>query len=344
MVLPMIGNKSYIQLASMSVAEKLSHVMASHDGAVPIHLQLLVQLLDRGLSIELAPSFACKPSTTTYPVIAQFSDMLRDYGGNTLLGLTRRHLPLDSIRACRSRAPLPIAQSGTLPWSVAVLLRLIVGHGPAVDCSRRGLEFYGDGSLVYVYLVESTDGVSLTRALDFNQAGNVVTGFEHTPTEEQLRALANMTAEEVNAFIDTNPMNGTAIVTMLSGVSGTASAPAMVSYRKTLGSAEDIAESRVPLVEALKKCASCLESDCPCIRHCDFCRTVGACCVSCRSRLPPAIWPISATTNRPCDACIDSKRICIVGRVVATVDDDKSGEIVVLWGIDLTKVHPPLAE
>lgn len=172
----------------MTLDEKLARIRQETTGEVPEHLQLLLALAHRGLDVELNPAAAFVNSGSRHPYLAAFSDLLREFGGNTLLNIVRGHLPIDSARASRARAPLPICKSGTLDWVIALLLKALAGHGPAGPTSTRSTEYSPSGPVtIKVQLVETVDGVSLTRALGHDQATDTITGFVEQLTDNHLQ-------------------------------------------------------------------------------------------------------------------------------------------------------------
>lgn len=316
------------KLIEFSFDERIELIKDQNNGQIPEELSLMMSMMDRALNLQLSPSLQSCSTMTNYPQLAAFSECLRDFGGNTLLDLARSQLPLDSSRACRARAPAPIVNSGVISWVLSLLLKTIVNHGPPVGnaLGTTGIVFRAGGKLAIVALVESSDCISLAKAINHDSIGNSFTGFVTEPTEEVLSSLGEMTPTQVNEFLDGRPMVASASVTIFSGVCGSASAPVMVSYINTLGTADVIELRRQPLLDALKSCAACLVSKSQCIRRCDKCHNLGVLCHQCKTL---GILSDVAVDDqcRPCFACLQNHDLCIIGQVLATVSDCESGTI-----------------
>ena len=281
----------------MTLEQKLNLVVTKTNDEIPKELELPALLLEAGLNHYLNPSSA---KSYTQPVLAAFSELLNDYGGNTLLELTSQFLPVENRKSVTARTLPPLTTTGVLACSYISLLKLLATSGPAIGTDVRGVTMHrhAHGLLVTVYLAESSDGVALSKGLGHDMINNIVTGFVKPPTEPELVSLAQMTPEEVDAFVYHHPMVSTAICTILMGVSGTASSLVTIDYRSKLGTAQDIAESRKPLLAMVKKCASCLEANVECSR---------------------------VYTDDPCLACKSKHCACIVGELVSFSSDCESG-------------------
>ena len=227
-------------------------------------------LMNRALNTKLYPSIRSQATSSTYPNIAAFSECSLDFGDNLLLDLVRSQLPSDSSRACRARAPPPIVPNGIISYSLSLLLNTFANHGPVIGAPNAGVKVFAGGKLVVAFVVESSDGISIARAIiKHDSVGSSFTGFVIEPTETELQNLADMTRTEVNAFLSTRLMVGSASVTMMSGVRGSASASVMISYINTLGTVEVIDARQGPLMEALKCCVGCIAAKTSCVRKCE---------------------------------------------------------------------------
>jgi len=307
----------------MTVEEKAAAVEEQSGGELPEGIKMQLVMLNQSLDEMLAPSRASIKTTVAFPAVAAFSDLLRDYGGNTLLTIVRGFLPVDGVRAVRARAPRPATTSECLVESYVTLLRLINTHGPVTGATRRGVTVAGSGQLVTILLAESTDGISLAKGLGHDTVNNMVTGFVDTLSHSDLEKLGGSSQGEVNTFIASHPMVGTSILTMLSGVSGTASAPVMVSYRAKLGTAADIEESRKPLWRMILKCAECLASGADCQRQCSDCSAT-VFCGRCRAL---GLRQDFVQGPRPCFTCLEAHIPCVVGQLISCCSDCESGKI-----------------
>ena len=81
---------------------------------------------------------------------------------------------------------------------------------------------------------------------------STVTGVVSEPSLQDLKQLASMNSADITRYIERHPMVADTILTILRGVSGTASMSCMVSYRQTLDNAADIDKERKPLEDACK--------------------------------------------------------------------------------------------
>lgn len=79
------------------------------DGEYPPSVQLPMLMLEVALN-RLINSSSAKINTA--PMIASFSEVLKDYGGNTLLNIIGHHLPVETRKSVALRAPPPL----TKPW------------------------------------------------------------------------------------------------------------------------------------------------------------------------------------------------------------------------------------
>ena len=296
--IPQIVHSNQLSLSNMSLAEKLEMVLKG-DGEYPPSVQLPMLMLEVALN-RLINSSSAKINTA--PMIASFSEVLKDYGGNTLLNIIGHHLPVETRKSVALRAPPPL----TKPWcllteSYVSLLNVLANSGPAQNAEMRGvtLHRHQKGLLVKVFLAESTDGVALSKGLGYDMINDTVTGFTAELTEEQLLQLAGSTPEQVDQFVESHPMVGDAYCTIFTGVSGTASSLVGISYRAKLGTAEDIANYRKPLMEMVKQCCCCLVDKTICVRP---------------------------DPNGPCNACCKKNRTCIIGEVMTFSSDCESGK------------------
>lgn len=304
----------------MPLEQKL--VMAEKAGTVTAGIRLLEEMLHMSLNKALCPSSDSAPTSKSHAMVAALSDTIREYAGAGLLNALRLYLPLDTAESITARSPPPTTRSGCMVESYVTLLRVLAQHGPARGTQTRGIIVECHGALVRVYLAESADGITLARRIGHDTVNDYVTGFEQEPTDEQLEALGRMTMDEVSDFVETHPLVSSAILTMLSGISGTASAPVFVSYRAKLGTAADVAEARKPLEAMVKCCANCLESGKDCVRGCDTCTESGRVCTRCEE------LGITSTvaSRRPCIQCVQKKTPCIVGELLTYSSDCESGE------------------